>query len=210
MPQYKLYYFDLRALAEPIRLVFVQAGIPFEDVRIKHEDWPQYKDKMSFGQMPVLEVDGKQLTQSMSILRYVARKYGLEADDEWDRAVGDELATSWLDMQARSIGAWMETDKELQKQKFQQLIDEFVKPRLKIMDGYIAKSPSGFLAGNKVTWADFFVYNTLDLITDFLKVSLSPYPHVEKFFHKIHELPKVKEWHMKHPNYNYPFPSPFE
>lgn len=45
-----------------------------------------------------MEVDGKELTQSMPILRYIARKHGLEADDEFDRAVGDELATSWMDM----------------------------------------------------------------------------------------------------------------
>lgn len=68
---------------------------------------------MPFGQVPVLEVDGKRLTQSMSILRYIARKHGLEADDEWDRAVGDELATSWLDMYTRSASAWSEPDKEL-------------------------------------------------------------------------------------------------
>jgi len=210
MPQYKLYYFDMRGLAEPIRLAFTQAGVPFEDVRVQRDDWPQQKEKMPFGQMPVLEVDGKKLSQFMAIMRYVARKYGLEADDEWDRAVGDELATSWLDMQVKSAGAWAETDKELKKQKFQQVIDEFVKPRLKIMDERMAKSSSGFIAGNKVTWPDFVVYNTLGMVTDFLKVSLSAYPHVEKFFKKVDELPKVKEWHSKHPDSKFPVPSPFE
>jgi len=213
MPQYKLKYFDIRGLAEPIRLVFMQAGIPFEDVRIKFEDWPPLKEKMPFGQMPVLEVDGKQLTQSMAILRYIARKHGLEADDEWDRAVGDELATSWLDIQAQWIGAFQEPDKELKKQKFQKVIEDFVKPRLKISDERIAKSPSGFVAGNKVTWCDFVLYNILTMMKDFLKVPLSPYPHLEKFVHKIEELPKVKEWHAKHPVSSTQFsvfPSPME
>jgi len=211
MSHYKLYYFDMRGLAEPIRLCFAQAGVPFEDVRFKHEEWLQYKEKIPFGQCPVLEVDGKQLTQSMSILRYVARKYGLEADDEWDRAVGDEMATSWLDMYTRSAAAWAEPDKELKKQIYQQVIDEFVKPRLKMVDDRIAKSSSGFVAGNKVTWCDFAVYNTLTTIRDFLKVSLSAYPHLEKYLHKIDELPKIKEWYASHPNSQFSiFPSPMD
>jgi len=212
MPQYKLYYFDIRGLAEPIRLAFAQAGVPFEDVRIKHEDWPQWKEKMPFGQCPVLEVDGKQLTQSMTILRYIAHKHGLEADNDWDRAVGDELATSWLDMYTRSAGAWSEPDKEEKKKKFLQVIEEFVKPRLKIVDERLSHNKEhGFIAGNKPTWSDFAVYNTLTMIKDFLKVPLDAYPHVNKFVHTIEALPKVKEWHTKHPNAQFSvFPSPLD
>lgn len=45
----------------------------------------------------MLEVDGKQLPESMAILRYIAEQHGLLADDPWDRAIGDALATSWND-----------------------------------------------------------------------------------------------------------------
>jgi glutathione S-transferase len=43
MPQYKLYYFPLRARAEAIRLVFHYKGIPFEDVRIPRDEWESKK-----------------------------------------------------------------------------------------------------------------------------------------------------------------------
>jgi len=207
----KLYYFDIRGLAEPIRLCFAQAGVKFDDVRIKYEDWPSYKAKMPFGQCPVLEEDGRQLSQSMAILRYVGRKHGLEADDEWDRAVGDELSTSWLDMYTRSANAWAEPDKEMKKQKFGQVVEEFIKPRLRYFDDHFAKSKSGFLVGDKVTWCDFFVYNMMTMIRDFLKVSITSFENLEKFVNTIDDLPKVKEWHKNNPASLFSvFPSPMD
>ena len=36
MPEYKLTYFDIKGLAEPIRLLFAYARVPYEDVRIPY------------------------------------------------------------------------------------------------------------------------------------------------------------------------------
>lgn len=39
---------------------------------------------MPFGQIPVLEVDGKRVYQSTSITRYVAKLVGLVGADDWE------------------------------------------------------------------------------------------------------------------------------
>uniref|UniRef100_A0A1I7TSD4 GST N-terminal domain-containing protein n=1 Tax=Caenorhabditis tropicalis TaxID=1561998 RepID=A0A1I7TSD4_9PELO len=46
MPSYKLTYFDVRGYAEPARILFHLAGVPFEDVRLTHGDgsWEKLKD----------------------------------------------------------------------------------------------------------------------------------------------------------------------
>ena len=55
MPAYKLTYFNLSAWAEPIRFIFAQAGVPFEDNRVPFEQWPRLKSE----RLPMLEEDNK-------------------------------------------------------------------------------------------------------------------------------------------------------
>ena len=52
-PKLKLTYFNIKARAEPTRLALHIAGIPFEDKRIAHEEWPALKASMPLGQIPV-------------------------------------------------------------------------------------------------------------------------------------------------------------
>jgi len=207
MPQYKFYYFDVRGLGEQVRLALTQAGVPFEDIRLKREEWPKYKEEMPLGQVPVLEVDGKKLSQSAAILRYIGKHHGLEAEDAWDRAVGDELATSWTDMMGQMGGLTSESDPAAKKKKFDEFVDEFVKVRLRFFNEHLSKSKSGFLVGDKVTWCDISVYSILNMIKDFFHVPLTGYDHLEKYVHKIENLPKIKKWQADHSNVPFSFVS---
>lgn len=106
MVQYKLHYFDGRGRAEIIRLIFVTAGVEYEDIRIPREEWPAVKPSkliscsssdliltpsserltdMPLGQMPVLEVDGVKLCQSGAISRYLANLYDLAGKSDMDK-----------------------------------------------------------------------------------------------------------------------------
>jgi len=42
-PEYKLIHFNTRFLAEPIRFVFIQASVPFQDIRVTNEEWYDMK-----------------------------------------------------------------------------------------------------------------------------------------------------------------------
>ena len=90
-PQYKLVYFDARGVAETARFIFAYANIPYEDVRVKHEEWPELKPKTPFGQLPYLEVNGKPYAQSVAFTRLLAKKYKLAGTSDEEQAQVDAI-----------------------------------------------------------------------------------------------------------------------
>ena len=63
MKQFKLLYFNGRGRAEYLRLIFAAAGQQYEEARIEMVDWPKYKEKTPFEQIPILEVkEGSNVT----------------------------------------------------------------------------------------------------------------------------------------------------
>jgi glutathione S-transferase len=89
-PTLKLYYFDMPGRAEPTKMMLNYAGIPFENFAFPRDQWPELKQKMPYGQVPVLEVDGKMLAQTAAIERYAAKLAGLTPEDSWTSAKVDE------------------------------------------------------------------------------------------------------------------------
>ena len=47
-PKIKLTYFDVRARAELSRIILAQAGVEYEDCRIKGEEWQKMKPSKRF------------------------------------------------------------------------------------------------------------------------------------------------------------------
>lgn len=76
MVHYKLTYFLSRGLADVSRQLFHLAGVEFEDERINKDVFLERKETYPFRQVPVLNVDGFEIPQSMAIARYLARKFG--------------------------------------------------------------------------------------------------------------------------------------
>jgi glutathione S-transferase len=164
MPSYKLTYFNVRGFAEMSRLIFEYAKQPYEDVRVDHADWPNLKAKTPFGQLPVLEVDGKPLAQSCAIARYLARKFNLAGKDEFEQAYVDSIADLQKDLYSKlapvfgAVTEGNESDREaLKASVFTATLEQY----MPIFERLLKESGSGFFAKSGVTWAslDFSLIN---------------------------------------------------
>ena len=102
MTKLVLSYFDFDGgRGEAARLTMHLGGIAFEDKRIPGKDWPAMRDSTPFQAMPVLEVDGKVITQSNTINRYLGKLAGLYPKDDWQAALVDEVMDAVEDISTK-------------------------------------------------------------------------------------------------------------
>ena len=78
-----LHYFDILARGEAARMILTYYGMEFADHRMKGDEWRIFKAEgfCEFGQLPMLEIDGKELVQSFAIYRYLCQKNGAYPTD---------------------------------------------------------------------------------------------------------------------------------
>lgn len=92
MSQLVLTYFDMHGgRAEPTRLALHIGGIAFEDKRFAFADFAEVRKTTPLNQVPTLQVDGVQVTQSDAITRYVGKLAGLYPTDAFQALLCDEV-----------------------------------------------------------------------------------------------------------------------
>jgi len=198
-PQYKLTYFNNRALAEPARLTFAYAGVPFEDVRLSFEDWPTLKPSFTWSQIPSLEVDGKQLAQSNAILRYLGKTFNLIGDNDFETAKVDEIIEAVGDFKKSAFGALMEKDEAKKTELKATLVNETI-PKYFAVLNKAAQTNGGFIVGKKLTVADILVASYLDIFNEALggKI-LDAYPALKSHYETVFALNGIHQWVASRP-----------
>lgn len=158
MPKLKLTYFDFHGgRGEPARLALHVGGVPFEDHRIPGPEWPKHRDAMPLRAMPVLEVDGKVLTQSNTINRYVGRLAGLYPKDDWQATVCDEIMDATEDISSR-IGATIRMGEAEKKKEREALAADALPRHLEVLEQKLKAGGGEYFVENRLTVADLKVF----------------------------------------------------
>jgi len=200
MPNYKLHYFNFKARGELARIIFAAADVKFEDHRIEYADWPNHKSKYRFQQVPVLEIDGVQLNQSVAICHYLGRQFNLAGktilDDAQCLALVEQIKDLFDGIVDFSFREKDETRKAEKKKEFETVT---LKNSLTALEAYFKEnmSASGYIVGNDLTWADLAVFNGFEQLNLYLggtEDRIAAYPTLVKHRTAIGNLPRIKKY----------------
>nr|XP_042894504.1 glutathione S-transferase Mu 1-like [Parasteatoda tepidariorum] len=184
-------YWYFRGLGEPIRYLLHYKNVKFVDKRYQFDGTWQ-KEKFSLGldfpNLPYYFEDNLKLTQSLTILRYLAKKHNLEGKTE-----EEQLRASLVEQQITDFATVFFRDVVYAKSNDSP--KEFLKNApglLKPFSEFLGER--NFFAGDEITYVDFLVYDNFDFPSLFSKTILDAFPNLKAFQDRIRNLPELQEY----------------
>lgn len=164
MSDYKVTYFDIDGgRAEPIRIALHAAGLPFEDVRWSFPEFGEKRQAAPFHAVPFIEIDGKIVTQSNAISRYVGKMCNLYPDDPIQALYCDEVLDALEDLNHYVVQSFGLEGDEL-KQARKALMDGRLTVFLKGLDGLLTRGGGKYFANQSLTIADLKLATMLGMM----------------------------------------------
>lgn len=154
MPEYKLTYFDFDGgRGEPIRIALHAAGIEFEDERLAFSDFSAAQPGFRFYAVPVLTVDGAQITQSNAIGRYIGKMAGLYPSDDLQALYCDEVVEALEDLTNHIVQTFF-LEGDALKQAREKLVEGRMTTYLKGLEELLTRGGGEYFAAGQLTMAD--------------------------------------------------------
>lgn len=203
MPQLKLSYFDFHGgRGEPVRLALAIGGVAFEDFRFAPAEFGEIRKTTPFGQVPVLEIDGLQITQCDAMLRYAGKLAGLYPQDPLQALLCDEVMFV-SEESGIKMGPTYRMTGDAQKAARLALVETHFPVYLRWLERQLQAHGGEYFAGGSLSVADLKVFvdirtfnsGRLDHIPTDMVQQLAP--ALNAHMQRIAELPAVKAYYAK-------------
>ena len=200
--KYTLYYFPVNARAIIARAILTYAKADWEDKRITHEEWPKMKetDLFEFHQMPILEHNGKKMSQSLAIDLYLLRQfnlYGKNIDEQYEI---DNLLCTFDDL-IPLLGKYVSRSKdEKEKEETKKVLIEKVQFYVKkIEERYIKLGKGKYYLGDHFSGADIYIASVFPIFCNCLNMMIVKEAGALSLYDLIVRIKEneLKEFHEK-------------
>ena len=189
----KLYYTRSRGRAETTRWMLAVNQIPFENILI---DTPEKlaglraTGKLPFDQIPLLEIDGQNLSQSSAMIRYLARKGGFYGDTDTDALWCDLIAGAVSDFAETGLKAVFQPTDEIAISEQQATFDKFAP----CFETHLKKNGTGFCAGTRLSFADVILAEALSSYLEWIPDLLEPAPLLKSLNETVLSQPGIRAY----------------
>ncbi|KAB7496610.1 Glutathione S-transferase, partial [Armadillidium nasatum] len=134
-------------------------------------------------------IDGDvKLTQSVAILRHIARKHNLLAKTDADIAKADMLEYEAMDLRL-NFRYVCGPDFESQKGSY---IKETAEPKLAQLSSVLGSND--WFLGTNISYVDFFLYESLYCIHELTPSSFDKHENLKKFMQRFEGLERIKNY----------------
>lgn len=192
-----LAYWNIRGLAQPIRLLLEYTGTEFEDKMYECGPAPKFDKScwfdiksslgLDFPNLPYY-VDGEvKITQSNAIMRYIARKHDLCGKSESEKIRVDVMENQAMDFRNGFVRLCY-GDFDGQKQTYL----EALPTTLKLFSTFLGEQP--WYAGDNITFVDFIMYELIDQHLLLEPNLLKDYKNLADFQKRFEELEPIKKY----------------
>ena len=201
-----LYYLDSRAAVELARMLLAAGQIPYEDKKLSEEEWVKFKPSTPFLQMPVLEVDGDMIAQSVTIARLAAKLAGLAGDGKYEEAQADMVVDHCMDAMAKFYQMKFADTSEEKSRLAQAFVTAVLPQFLQTSGTLLSKRGGKFFVGGKMSWADVAMGQFLDLVKSSKELEnwqdkvwelFDSKPQLETLRRRVREEPNITVWITK-------------
>lgn len=192
MANITLGYWNIRGLAEPIRYLLHHQNVDFVDKRYTfgEEEWSQVKFTLGldFPNLPYL-IDGDvRLTQSTTILRYLAQKYNLNG-----RTPQEKIRVSLAEQQL--IDLRVSYGMTVYSPDFETKKPGFVKNspiQLALVQNFLGDGE--FICVDAVTYVDYMLAEIFDFHTYLMPEICADFPGLKAHRDRVFGLPGLAEY----------------
>ena len=152
-----LHYFHGRGRAETTRWMLAATNVKFTNVFLNsHDEFLELRNsnRLLFGQVPLLELDGKSFTQSSAMVLYLAKRAKLCGRNIFEEARCAEIAGCCNDWASGAMGhAFRENKQDHKKNVCEPLFKKFGI----YIERLLKENGTGWSVGNSLTYADVLI-----------------------------------------------------
>lgn len=207
-------YWDCRGLCHASRLVLEYAQAPYEFKPVQSGPAPYFAKKVwldqkfkvlsdfDFPNLPYYQDESVKLTQSMAILQYLGRKYGLVAESE-EAQIHLDLFREQINELFGAISSYVYFPKHIGKGTKPSTEEKNVSREpflnkcnadIPLLEKKKSKIAGPWLTGDKLTYVDFHLYEALDHVRKLIPGILDNCPHLSKVMDQFERLPFIQDY----------------